>query len=497
MPNWIDDLKGKDIASGGTVTTPRRSTLNFVGATATDNPATGQTDVTVDAGAGTPLYSSVRYVDADTTVDGADQNGSVGAPFAVIQDAIDALVAVDTHGVWVAPGNYAEDDITIDNDGFTTIINGPALYDVGDITITAGTLAVVSARVSGDTLADIDSTLTFRDCYLLGGDITGESVLTLQNCIAGGPASVAANTLDVSQSLLATVDTIGITGTSARFEDARLPALTDITFINGAGTVTMDGESFRSAADAGLVLTNGSITLTSEPAPLIASLSGASNTLTMAHAFKTCLVSHSSATTVTINSNANVKYPIGTVIGIRQDGAGQVTVAVTSDTLRLPPGITSLKTAGQYATIYIKKVAATEWTYTHGEHERPGITFGRWASLGASATTSDRWLQDGASLTNPTASERNGTVVADEAGTFTSFRIHHDVALSTDSVTYTVRINQANTAAAITVNSGATSGTWTGSVAYAAGDRISIKMVQSGTEASANMCPRATLTRRA
>lgn len=65
-----------------------------------------------------------------------------------------------------------------------------------------------------------------------------------------------------------------------------------------------------------------------------------------------------SAITATIPANASVAFPIGTVIEIYQGGAGQVTVAITSDTLRATPGA---KTRAQYSHAYLRKVAATTW----------------------------------------------------------------------------------------------------------------------------------------
>ena len=78
--------------------------------------------------------------------------------------------------------------------------------------------------------------------------------------------------------------------------------------------------------------------------------------LTDANRLFTC--NNASAITATIPANATLAFPVGTVLGITQLGAGQVTVAVTTDTLSSPIGA---KTRTQYSTIFVTKVASTVW----------------------------------------------------------------------------------------------------------------------------------------
>lgn len=69
------------------------------------------------------------------------------------------------------------------------------------------------------------------------------------------------------------------------------------------------------------------------------------------------------ARTFTIDSNANVAYPIGTAITfVNQDGAGVVTIAITSDTMRLAgAGTTGSRTLAANGIATALKVTATEW----------------------------------------------------------------------------------------------------------------------------------------
>lgn len=75
---------------------------------------------------------------------------------------------------------------------------------------------------------------------------------------------------------------------------------------------------------------------------------------------------HTSATahTWTIDSNANVAYPIGTVLTfVNESGGGNVTLAITSDTLRWTSS-TGSRTLAANGTATALKVASTTWRLT-------------------------------------------------------------------------------------------------------------------------------------
>ena len=69
------------------------------------------------------------------------------------------------------------------------------------------------------------------------------------------------------------------------------------------------------------------------------------------------------ARTFTIDSNANVAYPIGTAITfINQNAGGVVTIAITTDTMRLAgPGTTGSRTLASNGIATAIKVTTTEW----------------------------------------------------------------------------------------------------------------------------------------
>ena len=69
------------------------------------------------------------------------------------------------------------------------------------------------------------------------------------------------------------------------------------------------------------------------------------------------------ARTFTIPANASVAYPIGTAITfVNQASAGVVTLAITTDTLRLSPaGTTGSRTLAANGIATALKLTATEW----------------------------------------------------------------------------------------------------------------------------------------
>lgn len=72
--------------------------------------------------------------------------------------------------------------------------------------------------------------------------------------------------------------------------------------------------------------------------------------------------SDANARTVTIDSNANVAYPIGTVLCWSNMSTQPVTIAITSDTLSwIGTGGTGSRTLAQYGQATARKIASTTW----------------------------------------------------------------------------------------------------------------------------------------
>ncbi len=96
-------------------------------------------------------------------------------------------------------------------------------------------------------------------------------------------------------------------------------------------------------------------------APIVPADQTTDYTLVLTDAFNSIGVNSASAHTVTIPTNATVAFPIGTVLHVRQVGAGQVTIAPAATvTLRSPDALT--KTRVQYSTVSLLKVATNVWS---------------------------------------------------------------------------------------------------------------------------------------
>jgi hypothetical protein len=90
-------------------------------------------------------------------------------------------------------------------------------------------------------------------------------------------------------------------------------------------------------------------------------VTGTSDTLVLADAGKMIFTSNAAATTVTIPANSSVAFEVGTRIDLCQAGAGLLTVAINTDTLR-----GAVNSQGQWRGLSLWKKAATEWVLFGG-----------------------------------------------------------------------------------------------------------------------------------
>lgn len=86
-----------------------------------------------------------------------------------------------------------------------------------------------------------------------------------------------------------------------------------------------------------------------------------SYTLTQSDANTILQLSASSATTITVPTDASVAFDNGTQIMIVQTGAGQVTVAAATPATTSVNGANGLTTASQYSIISLIKTSTNNW----------------------------------------------------------------------------------------------------------------------------------------
>jgi hypothetical protein len=126
---------------------------------------------------------------------------------------------------------------------------------------------------------------------------------------------------------------------------------------------SQEGENGKYLTTDGSVASWGTVDL-SAYAPLNVSFSqqNASYTLVLSDAAKQVEIASGSATTLTVPTNDNVPFPIGTAIVVVQAGAGQVTVAGASGvTVNATPG---LKLRAQWSVATLVKRATNTWLLT-------------------------------------------------------------------------------------------------------------------------------------
>jgi hypothetical protein len=90
--------------------------------------------------------------------------------------------------------------------------------------------------------------------------------------------------------------------------------------------------------------------------------SGSSYTLALVDAGTVVEFTNAGAVALTVPTNASVAFPIGSVVGILQYGAGQVTISGAGVTLRSAGA--RLKTTVQYSAVWLRKRATDEWVVT-------------------------------------------------------------------------------------------------------------------------------------
>ena len=153
-------------------------------------------------------------------------------------------------------------------------------------------------------------------------------------------------------------------GTDHNLTASGIADVVDDTAPQLGGNLDVNGNDIVSVSNGDIgIIPNGTgkTKITNIEAPLTQNTqTGTTYTAVLADAEKMITLSNAAAITMTIPANASVAYPIGTKLNFMQLGAGQVTVAITTDTLNVESSLTLLL-AGQYAAATAFKVTATTW----------------------------------------------------------------------------------------------------------------------------------------
>ncbi len=251
---------------------------------------------------------------------------------------------------------------------------------------TGGSITITGGNGNGTSGQSGNVTITSGAPSVSGGNNTLAGLIT----IAGGDQGATANTNAGGNVVIRGGNTVGATGAanggtvsiiggnagttgtpgSIFFSTAATAGSATLTerfriLSNGAWSVGTGGAAYGTA---GQVLTsNGNAAPTWQVASttVLQNSQSANYTTVLADAGKHLLhpTADTTARAFTIDSNANVPYPIGTTLTIiNQFNAGVLTINITSDTMRLAgSGSTGSRTLAPNGIATAIKLSATEW----------------------------------------------------------------------------------------------------------------------------------------
>lgn len=229
---------------------------------------------------------------------------------------------------------------------------GTTLGVTGAATLSS-TLAVTGAATLSSTLA-VTGASTFTGAIAANGGVNG-------TVGAGTPAAGAFTTITASS-------TLAVTGAST-FTGA-IAANGGVNGAIGGGTPAAGAFTTVSASGLTTLSGGGNITPAATPATTAIGWLGSpvvdrsgSATLDMTDAAKTQRYTGSGGHTLTIPANASVAYPIGTILPFTNDGSGNLTIAITGDTLKWLSS-TGSRTLAAGGTAQAQKMTSTTWRIT-------------------------------------------------------------------------------------------------------------------------------------
>jgi len=233
---------------------------------------------------------------------------------------------------------------------------------------TSAKFTTLLAPISNDGASLGSTALQFSDLFLAEGGVinwdNGDVTITQ----TGNVLSFAgASTRYEFDAVIAPTSSDGAAlGTSAlMFSDLFLASGAVINFNNGDVTITHGSNTITIAGGELILPTDGpTSTLGAGFRGAPQNSQTAAYTTVLADAGK-CIfhpASDNNARTFTIDSNANVAFPVGTIIEFINMAAASVTIAITSDTMTLlPAGTTGSRTLAQYGRASAEKISSTAW----------------------------------------------------------------------------------------------------------------------------------------
>ena len=230
---------------------------------------------------------------------------------------------------------------------WNSLPNKPAVIAAGATAADART--AIGAGTSDLTLGVTGATALAGDTAFQTPLVSGTSIKTVNSTSLLGSGDVAVQPTLVSGTNIKTVNSTSLLGSgNLAVGDVTLTGtqtLTNKTISGTSNTITVDGTN-----PIGFLAVPQNDQATTY-------------TLVLSDSGKHIHKSGTSAYTVTIPANASVAFPIGTAVTFVNSGSsGAMTIAITSDTLRIVgAGTTGSKTLAAYGVATAIKVTSTLW----------------------------------------------------------------------------------------------------------------------------------------
>lgn len=361
-------LKGKPIAVGTTDTdlytcpsTIEASVHGLVFANGTGSSATITVKVYVQSTAATTTIITGQAVAANTAftwpkpinLNAGDKiiaSASTGSAIVCLYSAYEgsaAPVAVGftPRGAWSSGANYAVNDVvSLNGSSYLAIQAGT---NQNPATQTAYWLLLASKGDTGAVDPTVANTFTAAQTFRAANAIRSEAASTQDAVvIAGRAGGTNSRAVTITPASLGANRTVTLPDA-----DTTIPVATQVLTLSGptaARTVTLPDENFS----VGFL----NIPQNSQSAAYTLALTDSGKHILHPSADTT-------ARTFTIPANSSVAFPVGTAITfVNQNGAGTVTIAITTDTMRLAgAGTTGSRTLAANGVATAIKITSTEW----------------------------------------------------------------------------------------------------------------------------------------
>lgn len=201
----------------------------------------------------------------------------------------------------------------------------------------------------------------------------GDFIICLADSTASGNQATVGTSWAVIQANLDGALLSTAIGVTVQAYNAKLGGIASLSvaadkisyFTGSSASATTDLTAFARTILAGADAAAVRAVLGSSPLEILQNSKSAAYTTVLADSGKHLLhpAADTTARTFTIDSNANVAYPIGTALTfINQNGAGIITIAITTDTMRLAgAGTTGSRTLAANGIATAIKITSTEW----------------------------------------------------------------------------------------------------------------------------------------